>query len=103
MNGRGLTIFLTTHYLEEAQALCRRVGLIDHGKLVCLDSPDAIIGRYGKYVLEYFQDSGTEYRFFNDRDAAAKAADTLNCAFQVREANLEDAFIKLTNRRISDQ
>ena len=103
MNGRGLTIFLTTHYLEEAQALCQRVGMIDRGKLICLDSPDSIIGRYGKYVLEYFQGGGTEYRFFNDRDEAVKAAETFDGVFQVREANLEDAFIKLTNRRIADQ
>jgi ABC-2 type transport system ATP-binding protein len=103
MNGRGLTIFLTTHYLEEAQALCRRVGLIDQGKLIRLDSPDAIIGQYGKYALEYFRDGGTEYRFFNDREAAVKAAEALDCVFQIREANLEDAFIKLTNRRIQDQ
>jgi len=103
MNGRGLTIFLTTHYLEEAQALCQRVGLIDNGKLIRLDSPEAIINQYGKYVLEYFQGSDTEYRFFNDRDAAVKAAETLDCVFQIREANLEDAFISLTNRRISDK
>ena len=103
MNRRGLTIFLTTHYLEEAQALCRRVGLIDYGKLIRLDSPEAITGQYGKYVLEYFQESGTEYRFFSDRDAAVKAAETIDGVFQVREANLEDAFIQLTNRRISDQ
>ena len=103
MNGRGLTIFLTTHYLEEAQALCQRVGLIDRGKLICLDTPDRIIAQYGKYVLEYFKDSGTEYRFFNDRDAAVKAAEALDCMFQVREANLEDAFVRLTNRRIVDE
>ena len=102
MNDRGLTIFLTTHYLEEAQALCQRVGMIDHGKLIRLDAPDAIIGQYGKYVLEYFFDGNTEYRFFDDRDSAVKAAEALNVVFLIREANLEDAFIQLTNRRIAE-
>jgi ABC-2 type transport system ATP-binding protein len=102
MNSRGLTIFLTTHYLEEAQALCGRVGLIDKGKLVQLDSPENIIAQCGKFVLEYFQESGTEYKFFNERDEAVKAAEELSGGFQVRETNLEDAFIRLTNRRISE-
>ena len=102
LNSRGLTIFLTTHYLEEAQALCHRVGLIDQGELIRLDSPHTIIGQYGKYVLEYFKDSSTEYLFYNDRDAAVKAASGLDSVFQIREANLEDAFIKLTNKRISE-
>jgi ABC-2 type transport system ATP-binding protein len=36
----GMTVFLTTHYMEEADRLCDRVGIIDAGKLVCLDTPD---------------------------------------------------------------
>ena len=103
MNKAGLTIFLTTHYLEEAQALCQRVGLIDQGKLIRLDTPEAIITEHGKYVLEFFQDDSTAYRFFHDRDAAVKNAEDIKGVFQIREANLEDAFIKLTNRRIADQ
>jgi ABC-2 type transport system ATP-binding protein len=35
----GMTVFLTTHYMEEADRLCDRVGIIDAGKLVCLDTP----------------------------------------------------------------
>jgi len=102
MNSRGLTIFLTTHYLEEAQMLCGRVGLIDKGRLIELDSPENIIAKHGKYVLEYYQEPGTEYRFFDEREAAAAAAEGLSCDFQVREANLEDVFVQLTNRRIAD-
>jgi ABC-2 type transport system ATP-binding protein len=41
----GKTIFLTTHYMEEAEALCDRVGIIDHGKLIALDSPKALISK----------------------------------------------------------
>jgi len=39
LNQKGLTILLTTHYMEEADQLCRRAAIIDHGKLLALDSP----------------------------------------------------------------
>jgi len=43
----GTTIVLTTHYLEEAEALADRVAVIDHGVLLCLDSPQALIRQHG--------------------------------------------------------
>ncbi len=43
INEQGRTIVLTTHYMEEAEELCDRVGVIDHGKIVALDSPDILI------------------------------------------------------------
>ena len=39
LNAKGQTIFLTTHYMEEADQLCRRIAIIDHGTLLALDSP----------------------------------------------------------------
>src|SRR5437870_1731272 len=39
LNAKGQTIFLTTHYMEEADQLCRRIAIIDHGELLALDSP----------------------------------------------------------------
>jgi ABC-2 type transport system ATP-binding protein len=39
------TIILTTHYMEEAEALCDRVGIIDHGKLIALGAPQALISK----------------------------------------------------------
>lgn len=41
----GKTIILTTHYMEEAESLCDRVGIIDHGKLIALDSPKTLISK----------------------------------------------------------
>jgi ABC-2 type transport system ATP-binding protein len=43
LNARGLTIFLTTHYLEEAQALCRNIGIIRDGKLVALQPTESLV------------------------------------------------------------
>jgi len=42
LHERGQTIVLTTHYMEEADQLCERVAIIDHGKLLALDTPDAL-------------------------------------------------------------
>jgi ABC-2 type transport system ATP-binding protein len=40
---RGKTVFLTTHYMEEAEQLCDRVAIIDHGKIVALDTPRNLV------------------------------------------------------------
>jgi ABC-2 type transport system ATP-binding protein len=45
---RGKTVFLTTHYMEEAEALCSRVLVIDRGRIVALDTPDELIRRLGE-------------------------------------------------------
>lgn len=45
LNAQGITIFLTTHYLEEAQALCRRIGIIDHGRMIALETTDNLVRR----------------------------------------------------------
>ncbi len=44
---RGKTVFLTTHYMEEAEHLCDRVAIIDHGRIVALDTPAALIRALG--------------------------------------------------------
>jgi ABC-2 type transport system ATP-binding protein len=43
---RGKTVFLTTHLMEEAERLCDRVAVIEHGRLVDIDAPDALIRRH---------------------------------------------------------
>ena len=42
-HGRGKTVFLTTHYMEEAEALCDRVAVIDHGRIIALDTPASLV------------------------------------------------------------
>ncbi len=44
---RGTTVFLTTHFMEEAERLCDRVAIIDHGKIVALDTPRNLIDSLG--------------------------------------------------------
>ena len=43
---RGKTVFLTTHLMEEAERLCDRVAIIDHGRIVDIDSPDGLVRRH---------------------------------------------------------
>jgi ABC-2 type transport system ATP-binding protein len=47
IRSRGKTVFLTTHFMEEAERLCDRVAIIDHGKIVALDSPENLIRSLG--------------------------------------------------------
>ncbi|HHS97037.1 MAG TPA: ABC transporter ATP-binding protein [Chloroflexi bacterium] len=44
---RGKTVFLTTHYMEEAERLCDRVAIVDHGEIVALDTPENLIRSLG--------------------------------------------------------
>ena len=45
LNAQGITIFLTTHYLEEAELLCRRIGIIERGRLAALESTQSLLAR----------------------------------------------------------
>jgi len=49
---RGRTVILTTHYIEEAEAIADRVGIIDHGKLIALDTPGNLMREHGAGNLE---------------------------------------------------
>ena len=52
LRAQGKTVLITTNYLEEAQALCDRLAIIDHGKLVALDTPEHLKRTYGGSVVE---------------------------------------------------
>src|SRR2546425_1826377 len=53
LNAKGQTILLTTHYMEEADQLCERAAIIDHGKLLALDSPAQLKRSVpGGYLIE---------------------------------------------------
>ena len=76
IRARGTTVFLTTHYLDEAEALCDRVAIMDAGRIVALDSPPALIqallGRgFSKRVIQ-------------------------------QQANLDDVFLDLTGHALRE-
>jgi len=100
LNRNGMTVLLTTHYIEEAEVLCDRVGLMDGGRLVELDTPERLIEKSGKFVLEYFENGETRSRFFDSRETALESAAAMEGGVNIRPANLEDTFIKLTKRKV---
>lgn len=97
---KGLTVLLTTHYIEEAEVLCDRVGLINGGSLVELDSPINLIHKVGKFAVENFINGETKEEFFDTREEAVVYSTTLQGSVKIRPSNLEDVFLKLTNRRV---
>jgi len=52
LRDQGKTVLITTNYLEEAQALCERLAIIDHGKLITVDTPDHLKQTFGGTILE---------------------------------------------------
>src|SRR2546423_3723290 len=52
LRDQGKTVLITTNYLEEAQVLCERVAIIDHGKLIAVDTPEHLKQTYGGSVIE---------------------------------------------------
>jgi len=105
MNRDGTTVFLTTHYIEEAESLCDRVGILDQGRLIAMDSPLNLRRRLGMVTVEaQNEETGTEYSFFPDRAAAASMwqGRAGHERIVMRESNLEDVFVELTGHKVMD-
>lgn len=97
----GVTVVLTTHYIEEAENLCNRVAILNKGSLIKLDTPKALCEQIGKYVVEWDSEESREYKLFNSRKECADFAGTLDVAATIRHSNLEDVFVELTGRTVS--
>ncbi|AMK14203.1 ABC transporter ATP-binding protein [methanogenic archaeon mixed culture ISO4-G1] len=104
LNQSGTTIVLTTHYIEEAQMLCDRVGIIDHGKIIALDTPKALIENTGRMAVEFMENGKTQYRYFKNMEEAQNyVAENKFEDATVRKTNLEDVFVELTGKSVGDQ
>ncbi|WP_346683982.1 ABC transporter ATP-binding protein [Megamonas hypermegale] len=97
----GVTVVLTTHYIEEAENLCNRVAILNKGKLIKLDTPNELCRQLGKYVIEWDGENNREYKFFNSRQECAQFASTLDTSTTIRHSNLEDVFVELTGRTVN--
>jgi ABC-2 type transport system ATP-binding protein len=98
----GKTIFLTTHYIEEAEALCDRVGILSKGKLIALGAPSELKKSVGNFTVEYYMDKEGSIKLwmFKTKEEAYEFAKKNDLPLIIRETNLEDVFIKLTGERI---
>jgi len=102
LKARGITILLTTHYIEEADLLCDRVAIMNRGRLVALDAPHALKKNTGVYAVVCSRPNGCRPNFFNDREEAVHYASQLEGDVTIRQTNLEDVFIAMTGEAIRD-
>ena len=101
LNGKNLTILLTTHYMEEAQNLCNRVALMDHGKLEEISTPSALIESLGAYTIdEPGPDGNTVSRYFHSRQEAIDYLSGIPGQASLRETTLEDVFVERAGRHL---
>ena len=102
LNSKGKTVFITTHYMDEAEELCDRVAIIDHGRILRVGSPVELCKSIGEWAVEYREDGRKCYRYFSDwyesrafQDALPREAGVVS-----RATNLEDVFLELTGREV---
>jgi ABC-2 type transport system ATP-binding protein len=103
----GTTIFLTTHYMEEADELCDRVAFLSQGKIVALDTPRELKLRYGqgqrRAVVTLADRSEQTIALDDPADAARLDAwlrDGLVLTIHSQEGTLEDVFVALAGRAL---
>jgi ABC-2 type transport system ATP-binding protein len=130
LNQDGLTVLYTTHYMEEAQRLCDRVAIMDHGQIIALDTPKALIDSLGGGIIhlgvppEMPESLVTEVERLPDVQRVAHTDDKLEITAQhaqqalisvikvfndadisitsleILEPNLETVFLHLTGKRL---
>lgn len=96
----GMTVFLTTHYIEEAEFLADRVAFLDQGRLVALGPPLEHMDRVGQWAVDELKKGQIASRYFFSREEAQKYAALCPENVTVRRVNLEDAFLDLTGRKV---
>lgn len=110
---RGTTVFLTTHLMEEAERLCDRVAIIEHGRIIESGSPAELVRRHcpERRVVYTVGDDGAERPvelsgegddFVTDVIRRIAAEGTRVRGFRTEVPTLEDVFLKLTGRGIRD-
>lgn len=132
INKQGRTVILTTHYMEEAEELCGRVGVIDHGKIVALNTPDILIDQLeaSAHLSFRLENSQIDPNKFLDIDGVLKSQQngegiySLNIAhasiaippliqwakqnnnklrgIEIHRATLEDVFLNLTGSKLRE-
>jgi ABC-2 type transport system ATP-binding protein len=120
-----VTVIITTHYMDEADRLCNRVAIIDHGRVVALDTPSALKSKVGgevirlrtrsprldeikqlDYVLSVNQSGST--LLLTVKDASAHLQEILRlvgdvASVEVRSPTLNDVFLNYTGREIREE
>jgi ABC-2 type transport system ATP-binding protein len=101
----GTTVVYTTHYMEEAERLCDRVAILDHGRLLALDTVPALLRAHATKPVLVAEVGGQERRLPADEPLAALnklAARERVDSFRVERPDLEQVFLHLTGRHLRD-
>lgn len=132
MKRDGKTVVLTTHYMEEAERLCDRIAIMDHGRILALDTPEGLVrSQFSEQTVTFRPPDGTDPQTFADLPGVARVQGdaengevslfsgevtrTLGALLErsertntplgeirLRAATLEDVFLKMTGRRIRE-
>lgn len=103
IQAKGTTILLTTHYMEEAEALSDRVAFINKGEIIAIDTPSSFINKLGNLAIDIYSNNGIFTHFFKNKEEAEEALIKFSQEYSyvsLRKVNLEDVFIKLTGERV---
>ncbi len=103
LNTWNITILLTTHYIEEAEALCSRICLLNAGSLISEGSPEKLTGRLGRFTVEHYANGKFRYSYYRSREEAAAYAAGIPGRVTLRKTNLEDVFFALTRRKVEEE
>ena len=124
LTAQGKTLLLTTHFMDEAERLCHRLAILDEGRMIAQDTPQALIQQhiepqvvevFGERVAEWAQEYAAQFslRFEVSGETAFCYVDDAQpllahlhghgvLRYLHRPANLEDVFLKLTGREMRE-
>ena len=132
LNRAGMTLIYTTHYMEEAQRLCQRVAIVDHGQIIALDSPANLINSVGQGLIRIGLNNGDGAQVQNEAQQLASVRSIVRhddfldvqtndnqaallsimeiirqvqaklTSLHIMEANLETVFLSLTGKTLRD-
>lgn len=102
LNKQGMTMLLTTHYMDEVEYLCDRIGIMDSGSLIELGTLQELRQKHGEGLVMKQAGDRWDYKFFPTLAAANQFLDqqTDKTGMMARPANLEDIFVELTGRNL---
>lgn len=105
LHREGRTVIYTTHYMEEAERLCQRIAIVDHGKLLATGSVDELLAEYGVTPTLVVQTNGETLRL-QTTDPLSElnriASTTKIDSFHLERPTLEQVFLRLTGRSLRD-
>lgn len=99
---QGMTMLLTTHYMEEVEYLCNRIGVMDRGRLIEMGTLAQLRRKHGEGILMRQKGDRWEYIFFPTLEEANAYLDQQpdKTGMMTRPSNLEDIFVELTGRNL---